>query len=193
MKSLSIRALALITRPMTGPIATTEELEGAIAIVVLGCPLAVGGAVSAAGIERVETAAELYRSKVSSVVVFTGKGEAAVMAQRGIELGIKADDVVIEERSRTTAENAEQTARVLGVENAPTNPHVILVSQPFHLRRACLLFRRWGFDPVAVCATHSIQWENPSLALRWLLREAAAWLKAGWDNMPRLGRSGPQR
>ena len=52
-----------------------------------------------------------------------------------------------------------------------------VVSQPFHLRRACRLFRDFGIEPRPHHAETSLQHTDPRLAARWIAREYASWLK----------------
>jgi uncharacterized SAM-binding protein YcdF (DUF218 family) len=81
-------------------------------------------------------------------------------------------DVLVEDRSQTTAENARFTAELvapLGVRS------VWLVTQPFHARRAALLFRRAGLDARSWHIADSLQYRDRRRALRWLVREYGSW------------------
>jgi uncharacterized SAM-binding protein YcdF (DUF218 family) len=54
---------------------------------------------------------------------------------------------------------------------------VWLVTQPFHGRRAALLFARAGLEPRVWHIDGSIQYRDRARAVRWLAREYAAWGK----------------
>jgi len=93
------------------------------------------------------------------------------MAVHARELGVAGERVVVEDRSKTTYENALRCAELL----LPERRRVALVSQPFHLRRACFLFRKAGFEAVGHCAADSIHFRDPFRGWRWTAREYGAW------------------
>jgi uncharacterized SAM-binding protein YcdF (DUF218 family) len=86
--------------------------------------------------------------------------------------------VIVESRSRTTAENARFTAELLAEQLRPGAIRTMwIVTQPFHGRRAARLFREAGFDPRVWHIDDSLQYRERRRALRWLVREYAAWGK----------------
>jgi uncharacterized SAM-binding protein YcdF (DUF218 family) len=52
---------------------------------------------------------------------------------------------------------------------------VWIVTQPFHGRRAALLFRRANLDPRVHHIADSVQYRDRRRAVRWLVREYASW------------------
>ena len=64
------------------------------------------------------------------------------------------------------------TARILEPLGART---VWLVTQPFHGRRAALLFRRAGLEPRVWHIADSLQYRDRRRGLRWIAREYGAW------------------
>jgi uncharacterized SAM-binding protein YcdF (DUF218 family) len=52
-----------------------------------------------------------------------------------------------------------------------------LVTQPFHGRRAARVFRAEGFEPHVWHIADSLQYRDRVRAVRWLVREYAAWAK----------------
>jgi uncharacterized SAM-binding protein YcdF (DUF218 family) len=84
--------------------------------------------------------------------------------------------IVIEPSARTTAENADRVAALL-----PPAAAVWLVTQPFHMRRSMLWFRRAGLVPLAWHIHGSVQHADPERVLRWITREYGAlvrdWLR----------------
>ncbi len=128
--------------------------------------------------ERIAGAVELYRAGAAPRIVTTGgitrgstRAEATAIAEALVDAGIPRAVIAVEDRSKTTAENARFTALLLG----PCR--VWLVTQPFHARRAERLFRDAGFDALAWNLGASVQFRDHRRAVRWYLREYAAWAK----------------
>ena len=164
----------MILRALEAPLVIRgESLRPLDAIVVLGAPLR-DDALTPPLAERVDAAAALYRAGGAPRVVASGgvtrgaaRSEAAVIAEALHARGVP--DVVVEDRSRTTRENAVETARLLG-------PCAVwLVTQPFHGRRAARLFRAAGFDAHVWHIADSLEYRDRRRALRWVTREYLAW------------------
>jgi uncharacterized SAM-binding protein YcdF (DUF218 family) len=98
-------------------------------------------------------AAELYRDAPCPVLVTGGKvresdpGVSVAAAMRDFLLtqGVADRDLLVEDRSRSTAENAAASARLLEPKGVR---RVVLVTDAAHLRRAEACFRRQGLDVV---------------------------------------------
>jgi uncharacterized SAM-binding protein YcdF (DUF218 family) len=145
--------------------------------VVLGARVLEGGVPSGSLRARVECAVGLYRAGrvkrllLSGGVLRHAPSEAEVMARLARELGIPQEALILEQESRRTAENARLSARILeslGVRR------VLLVSDDFHLFRACRCFWAEGIDAMPVAAPRDdreLAW--PKWAY-WTLREALA-------------------
>ena len=156
------------------PLVVADPLAPADAIVVLGAPLR-GDRPTPVLLERIEAAAELFRAGGAPVIVATGGitagasvAEADVIASELRARGIT--EVVVERESKTTAENARLTAALL-----PGARTVWIVTQPFHGRRAARLFRAAGLEPRVWHIANSLEYRDRRRALRWVLREYAAW------------------
>ena len=156
-------------------------IRRADAIVVLGAPLR-GGALSAVGRERVDAALALWRAGAAPLVCPTGGAtrgaaiaEADAMAEALRAGGVPDAALRVERRARTTAENATEVAALLAPEGVRT---VWIVTQPFHLRRSCWLFRRAGLEPWPWRIEGGLQERDRARALRWIAREYAAWARA---------------
>lgn len=135
---------------------TVEQARasGAEAIVVLGggmlekAPEYGGANASASSLLRVRYGAWLHHRTGLPVLVTTGNAvgedtEASTMRTAALELGV--DPIWIEDRSRTTWENALYSKPVLeshGVER------ILLVTRADHMRRAAQTFRRAGLEVV---------------------------------------------
>ncbi|MBA3392583.1 MAG: YdcF family protein, partial [Deltaproteobacteria bacterium] len=118
-----------------------------------------------------------WRAGGAPVVVVTGGithgatvAEAVVMAEALRERGVS--EVLVEPRARTTADNARFVAGLLRPRGARA---VWLVTQPFHGRRAARLFRAAGLEPHVWHIDDSLEYRDRPRAVRWLIREYAAW------------------
>ncbi len=167
----------LVARLLERPLTIEHPIERADAIVVLGAPLGPGGALTPVLEERVTAAAALFHAGAADHVVATGgithgapRAEADALAEGLAAAGIP--EVLVERDALTTAENARFTARILDPLGAR---RVWLVTQPFHGRRAALLFRRAGLEPRVWHIADSVQYRDRRRAVRWLVREYASW------------------
>jgi uncharacterized SAM-binding protein YcdF (DUF218 family) len=178
---------------LEGPLVIHESIRALDAIVVLGAPLWANGRLSPILAERVTAAIELYRGGGAPIVVATGgktigatHAEADAMADALRAAGVP--DIVVENQSRNTAENALFTARLL-----PRGARIWIVTQPFHGRRAARLFRDAGFEPHVWHIADSLEYRNRRHAMRWLVREYAAWgvlaFRSARDSLARTNRS----
>ena len=146
------------------------------AIVVLGASLR-RDRLSRVLAERVAAGVELWRAGGAPKIICTGgvtgrgpRAEAIVMAEALVAAGVPTSSIVVEDRAQTTADNAAFVAALL-----PRGARVWLVTQPFHARRAAYLFRRAGLDARAWHIADSLEYRDRRRALRWLMREYAAW------------------
>lgn len=104
--------------------------------------------------------AELYRQGVAPTVLITGGDaslfgsgptEAAAMKEWAVRLGVPAASILIDDRARTTYENALGAKRLLGEEAS-----ILLVTSAGHLLRATALFEKQGFHVTpSACGFHA--------------------------------------
>ncbi len=141
------------------------ECGGAIdvdAIVVLGGAVSpqLGGDARARlhrGSDRIREAALLYHAGCAPQLLVSAGGGVQAPAIRSeadairallLELGVPEAATIIEDQSRSTAENARYSAALLDKDGKA--PRILLVTSAWHLRRATPLFRNAGFDVVPV-------------------------------------------
>lgn len=175
-------AADLVASLLERPLVVRAPLRPLDAIVVLGAPLGPGDALTPVLEERVAAAAALWRAGAGRIVIASGgvtgrapgprRAEADVMAEALRARGVA--EVLVEDASQTTADNARLTAARLAPLGARS---AWIVTQPFHGRRAARLFRAAGLDAHAWHIADSIQYADRRRAVRWLVREYAAWLK----------------
>lgn len=126
-----------------------REAEAADAAVVLGAAVW-NGRPSPVFEERIEHAIHLYRKGTVRYLVFTGgKGtndpfiESVVASQYAVERGVAADDTFCETESRTTWGNLVGAREIASSQKMG---RVLLVSDPFHMRRSISMARDLGLD-----------------------------------------------
>ncbi len=117
-------------------LAPKDNLEKADAIV------AVSGGDTAA---RAREAIALYQEGWAPLIIFSGAARdpdspsnAQVMRNLAIKAGIPPDVISLDENSLTTKQNANEVASLVDVLNVKS---VILVTSPYHQRRAYIEFR----------------------------------------------------
>ena len=112
-----------------------DALEKVDAIVVVS-----GGDTDA----RITEGVKLYGQDWAPKIIFSGAAaegdvsNALAMKRIAVASGVPAGDILIEEDSKTTAENADFTAKVIADSGFKS---IILVTSPYHQRRAYTQFR----------------------------------------------------
>lgn len=140
---------------------------------------------------RAGRALGLWRDGYASHVIASGNDEARDIVRGFAYAGVPATQLLAEDASRTTRENAERTAELV---KARGWQHLLLVTSPLHERRASAAFRRVGLDVTPVpsmdrlaarLATRNPWWPTRSgLSLtarcmrEWLAYEVYRW--RGW-------------
>ena len=107
---------------------------------------------------RATEAVKLYQDGWAPTLIFsgaardsTGPSNAAHMKQLAIADGVPADAILIDETATNTIQNAEGVA---SISRDHQYHRVILVTSPYHQRRASLTFRR-ALDPSTGIINHS--------------------------------------
>lgn len=121
-------------------------------------------------VDRIFHAAHLLRAGKAPLVLVSGGGAdyrddqqrpADSMADVLVELGVPREALVLERRSRTTAENARFSKPLLDERGAH---RILLVTSAVHMRRSAAVFRSLGFDVIpapADFATTTANYANP--------------------------------
>lgn len=114
-----------------------DDLSPADVIVVLG-----GG-----GSERIRHGIKLYQSGYGAWTIMTGMQHrlpgvtttwARFAKQEAVSLGVPEDAIMLEEKATDTDENAEYVKDLMVDKNLKS---AIIVSSPYHMRRARMIFR----------------------------------------------------
>src|SRR5262249_21804724 len=96
--------------------------------------------------ERLKQAIDLYREGYAARLVLSSGfvysfREAEVMRALAIDQGVPASEVVLEQRATNTYENVRYVTDILRDHRWRT---VLLVSSPYHMRRALLVWRKYA-------------------------------------------------
>jgi len=91
--------------------------------------------------ERPERAAELFKEQTAPCIIVSGLGDAEANRRRLMEAGVPAKAIELENRSKTTKENAQFTIQLLREQK---QQRVILVTSWYHSRRALACFRHYA-------------------------------------------------
>ncbi|MBX3250451.1 MAG: YdcF family protein [Myxococcales bacterium] len=155
----------------------TRPVERADAIVVLGNrpPVDADGNLRPELRRRIETGVRLYHEGVAPRLVMTGGPapsghvEAEVMREHAIALGVPEAAITIERASTDTIENAGFTLAILCGDDPLCTPRVVVVTSPYHLRRAGELFACAGAD--VQLAPTPLPDDDPGYARRFAFSE----------------------
>lgn len=101
-------------------------------------------------LQRLFAGVTLWRTQPGARLVISGGGyeripDAVVMANLAEQLGVPAARIEVEDRSRTTWQNAQFVAAL----SPPVPKRISLVTSALHMPRALGAFRAWGFEPCA--------------------------------------------
>ena len=162
---------------------TSEQLKQAQAIVILG------GGVKNSGLEyshnvvpntstlvRINYAAHLARNYPDKLIITSGGytsvkySEANIMRNVLINNYHITNQIITENKSRNTDENAKYVAEIL----KPTNiTRVAIVTQAYHMKRAVMLFKKYGLDPIPA-STDYFHFEDAQMPVITFLPSAKA-------------------
>lgn len=101
--------------------------------------------------DRFTTACTLYKMGfVKKIIISAGNidkekpNEAGYVSKRMIELGINKEDIIIENKSRSTFENAAYTKQKL--DSFALKPPFVLVTSALHMPRSIKVFEKAGIQ-----------------------------------------------
>jgi uncharacterized SAM-binding protein YcdF (DUF218 family) len=149
---------------------STDKADAAL---VLGAAV-IGSTPTPVLVERLRHAADLFESgQVKRIVVTGGLSpeddltEAQASKNWLVAEGVPADDVLLEDKSRTTIQNLQFAKPVLEANGIGT---VLVVSDPLHMRRALMIAGRVGIkaDPSPTPTSKYQSWQT---TLPFLARE----------------------
>ncbi len=129
---------------IASPLLQADSPRQADAIVVFAGGAGESGKSGQGYEERVQRAVELYQGSFAHQIIFSSGyvhlfHETAVMKALAVSLGIPGDHILLETESKSTHENVVNVSRLL---NQNGWRSILLVSSPYHMRRASGVFAR---------------------------------------------------
>lgn len=123
------------------PLKITDYPQKSDAIVVFGGGVGESGKVGQGYEERVKNAVELYQNGYAKYIIFSSGymyifKEPLVMKALAVSLGVPADAIILEDKAGNTYQNVKLVTDILRKNNWS---QIILVSSPYHMRRASLV------------------------------------------------------
>ena len=126
---------------------------------------------------RIDAACDYLTAHPDAIAILSGgqgsdepMTEAQCMWEQLVARGIDPARLWLEDRSTNTWENMKFSRELLEANTGSAPEKIALVSSEFHLFRAQLFARRFGFDAVGVPASTTL----PVLKVNYFLREAVA-------------------
>ena len=153
----------LILKPLEGAYPypkSFKELECSYGVVLGGGVIPhsqeEGGApsVRAQVFKRLFGGYKLWREKGIPLVLSGGDRDAEAMASVLTYLGVSKSSLIIEDRSRTTFENAKFTSKLVG------KAKVCLITSAYHMKRSVMIFKSFGFKVVPIPTDYRIYNDN---------------------------------
>jgi uncharacterized SAM-binding protein YcdF (DUF218 family) len=175
---ISLLVWALIACALAGAVhqyGLTDQRQPADVIIVLGSGLLRNNQPGPALVRRSEGAAALYREGVAGAIICTGgqtagrtRSEADGCRQVLEAEGVPREVIILEERSRSTQENATYADEIMRANGWET---AVIISDGYHLLRAQWIFAEAG---VTVYTTPTASRPRLSGYAMALVREIAA-------------------
>lgn len=133
---------------------------------------------------RAAEAIRLYKDGWADTLIFSGAAadtsgpsNAEVMRRQAINEGVPNEDIEVEMLAQTTRQNAERVKQLLVEAGGGGAKRVILVTSPYHQRRASLEFGALAGDGIAI--TNRPIKDDPDWATLWWLTPRGWWLAGG--------------
>ncbi|MCM8811736.1 MAG: YdcF family protein [Candidatus Omnitrophica bacterium] len=153
------------------PLKISEPPRPADAIVVLGGGVGESGKAGQGYEERVQQAVALYRRGLAGKILFSSGyihifHEPEVMKALAVSLGVPASDILLETEAANTRENALQVAEIASANGWQS---ILLVSSPYHMRRAELTFAKQKpqLNVISVPVDNSLFYARKRIGMTW--------------------------
>lgn len=156
-----------------------SEIGKADIALVLGSKVETNGLPSLRLRARLDKTLELYgEGYFKTIIVSGGMGkegydEAVVMRDYLVEHRVPIENIIMDNNGINTYASAKNTARIISQKNLA---HVFVISQYFHLPRACFVLRGLGVSVVYAAYPKYAEIRD----LYALAREVAAYIKYAW-------------
>ncbi len=141
-----------------------KTIAYADAAVVLGAKSHIGSSINTCLDARVDQGVSLYKRGFAKKLIFTGGvdrgervSEGELMQKIAVEKGALLKDIFLEKKSESTYENLVFTKKIMEQKKIKT---VILVSDPYYLKRVDLIAKKLGLIHSLSPALNSPCWRN---------------------------------
>ena len=133
---------------LASPLKISEAPQKADVILVFGGGVGETGSPGKSTIERARYAAELYKQGYSDKILFSSGytyvyNDAENMKLVAISRGVPDRDIILEQKANNTYENVIFSKEILDQYEWDS---ILLVSSPYNMRRANLVFNKWYKD-----------------------------------------------
>lgn len=152
---------------------TLNQATQANCIIVLGAAIQ-GHSPSPVFAERIRHGVNLYQAGLAPKIIFTGGfgegqtySESLVAAMFAEDLGVPADDLLMETRSRTTRQNLVEATAIMKQQGWDS---AIIVSDPLHMKRATTMASDLGLE-ASSSPTPTSRYRSLKTQLGFLMRE----------------------
>ena len=127
------------------------------------------------GADRITHALQLYRmGKIKKILITGGQGlnptnpqsEAELLQRFLLMTGVPEPDVLVEDQSKNTAQNASFTKAFLERNHISTDQEFLLITSAFHMKRAEQCFDKVGLKTESFPAdyySHDVKYDLPAL------------------------------
>jgi uncharacterized SAM-binding protein YcdF (DUF218 family) len=134
--------------------------------------------------ERYERVVKLFKDRAAPRIIVSGYGDCEINRYLLINAGVPARAIQLENKSRTTQENAQYTIKLLREQKVK---RVILVTSWYHSRRALACFRHYApeiqfFSRPSYFASKRAEWSHNRIGSRIrleYLKLAGYWVRYG--------------
>jgi uncharacterized SAM-binding protein YcdF (DUF218 family) len=155
----------------------TDYRRPADAVVVFGARVYANGSLSQALADRVRTGCALYQEGLAHKIILSGgPGDGDVhetegMRRMAIRLGVRAEDILVDEQGLNTRATVENTCDIF---NRCRLPRALVVSHFYHLPRIKMTYQRYGWEVYTVPARET--YCLTALPLYMMREVAALWV-----------------
>lgn len=157
--------------------ARADALGPADVILVLGASVWPDERPSPILLSRIQAGVALYRQGYAPRIIVSGglgpqpPSEAEVMRRVAVTMGVPPEDIFVEDQSHSTLANIRNSARIMAANGWRS---AILVSDPYHMFRACRIAADEGLEARPAPVADSPGWTIPRLRAFYTIREIFA-------------------
>lgn len=158
---------------LASPLKISQNPQAADSIVVFAGGVGESGRAGQGYEERVQYAVDLYKNGYAKNLIFSSGytyalKEILIMKAIAISMGVPEEAIILEDKAKNTYENVIFTNEIL---NKEKQKKILLVSSPYHMRRASLVFKKAAKGVDVICApipnsvfyTHGAAWKQANI------------------------------